>query len=115
MAEQKLGVKVDGVNHISDEQIAEMTSKLDDIDFKIAAEEERTRKHDVMAHVHTFGVAAPKAKAIIHLGATSCFVTDNADLIVIKDGINILLPKIARCIGNVIFVINTPSYVIFRY
>ena len=92
-----------------------MTSKLDDIDFKIAAEEERTRKHDVMAHVHTFGVAAPKAKAIIHLGATSCFVTDNADLIVIKDGINILLPKIARCIGNVIFVINTPSYVIFRY
>jgi len=99
-AEQKLGVKVDGVNHISDEQIAEMTSKLDDIDFKIAAEEERTRKHDVMAHVHTFGVAAPKAKAIIHLGATSCFVTDNADLIIIKDGINILLPKIARCIDR---------------
>jgi len=61
-AEQSLGVKVDGVNEISDEQIAEMEAHIDDIDFQAAAEEERKRKHDVMAHVHTFGVAAPKAK-----------------------------------------------------
>ena len=61
-AEQKLGVKVDGINQIKDEQILEMESKIDDIDFKIAADEERKRKHDVMAHVHTFGVAAPLAK-----------------------------------------------------
>lgn len=100
MAEQSLGVKVDGVNEISDDQIKEMEEQIDNIDFKVAAEEEKRRKHDVMAHVHTFGVAAPKAKAIIHLGATSCFVTDNADLIVIRDGINILLPKIARCIDR---------------
>ena len=99
-AEQSLGVKVDAVNEISDEQIAEMEANLDNIDFQVAAEEERKRKHDVMAHVHTFGVAAPKAKGIIHLGATSCFVTDNADLIVIKDGLNIILPKIARCVDR---------------
>ena len=61
IAEKDLGVQ-DGGKDISQEQIDEMTSKLDDIDFKLAAEEERRRKHDVMAHVHTFGVAAPKAK-----------------------------------------------------
>ena len=60
-AEKALGVK-DGGKDISQEQIDEMQSKVDDIDFKLAAEEERRRKHDVMAHVHTFGVAVPKAK-----------------------------------------------------
>ncbi len=51
-----------------------------------------------MAHVHTFGVAAPAAAGIIHLGATSCYVGDNADLMMIKDGFDILLPKLANCI-----------------
>jgi len=99
-AEKGLGVKVDGVNDITEEQIEEMKNNVDNIDFEVAAKEERIRKHDVMAHVHAFGVAAPKAKAIIHLGATSCFVTDNADLIIIRDGLEILLPKIARCIDR---------------
>ncbi len=62
----------------------------------LAAAEERKRKHDVMAHVHAFAVACPDAAPIIHLGATSCFVTDNTDLIVIRDGLDILLPKVAR-------------------
>ena len=61
-AEQSLGVKVDGEHEISDEQIADMEANIENIDFKVAAEEERIRKHDVMAHVHAFGVAAPKAK-----------------------------------------------------
>ena len=61
-AEKGLGVKVDGVNDITDEQIEEMKNNVDNIDFEVAAKEERIRKHDVMAHVHAFGVAAPKAK-----------------------------------------------------
>jgi adenylosuccinate lyase len=66
----------------------------------LAAEEEKKKRHDVMAHVHTFGVACPLAAPIIHLGATSCYVTDNADLISIRDGFNIILPKLARCIDR---------------
>lgn len=62
---------------ITDEQIQEMGLNLDNIDFKMAAEEEKRLRHDVMAHVHTFGHCCPKAASIIHLGATSCFVGDN--------------------------------------
>ena len=61
-AEQSLGVKVDGENDIMDDQIKDMEENINNIDYKVAAEEERRRKHDVMAHVHAFGVAAPKAK-----------------------------------------------------
>ena len=57
-------------------------------------------RHDVMAHVHTFGAACPSAMPIIHLGATSCYVTDNADLIVLRDGLEILLPKLAVVIDR---------------
>ena len=96
-AEQELGVKNDG-HVITNEQIAEMQAKVNDIDFAMAAAEERKRRHDVMAHVHTFGEACPGAKGIIHLGATSCFVTDNTDLILIRDGLGLLAPKVARCI-----------------
>lgn len=83
---------------ITDEQIAEMESNLESIDFALAAKEEREVRHDVMAHVKTFAVACPKAASIIHLGATSCYVGDNTDLIVLRDGFDILLPKLARCI-----------------
>jgi len=62
---------------ITDEQIKEMETNLDNIDFKMAAEEEKKLRHDVMAHVHTFAHCCPKAAAIIHLGATSCYVGDN--------------------------------------
>lgn len=85
---------------ITDEQIAEMEANIQNIDYKMAAEEELKTRHDVMAHVHTFSHCAPKASPIIHLGATSCYVTDNTDLILLKDGFNILLPKVARCISR---------------
>ncbi|XP_072890055.1 adenylosuccinate lyase [Hemitrygon akajei] len=85
---------------ITDEQLREMESNLDNIDFKMAAEEEKRLRHDVMAHVHTFGHCCPKAAAIIHLGATSCYVGDNTDLIVLRDGFDILLPKLARVVGR---------------
>ncbi|KFQ21085.1 Adenylosuccinate lyase, partial [Mesitornis unicolor] len=85
---------------IMDEQIQEMEANLDNIDFKMAAEEEKKLRHDVMAHVHTFAHCCPKAAAIIHLGATSCYVGDNTDLIVLRDGFNLLLPKLARVISR---------------
>ncbi|XP_062918691.1 adenylosuccinate lyase [Mobula hypostoma] len=85
---------------ITEEQLQEMESNLDNIDFKMAAEEEKRLRHDVMAHVHTFAHCCPKAAAIIHLGATSCYVGDNTDLIVLRDGFDILLPKLARVIGR---------------
>ncbi|EOA94184.1 Adenylosuccinate lyase, partial [Anas platyrhynchos] len=85
---------------ITDEQIKEMEANLDNIDFKMAAEEEKRLRHDVMAHVHTFAHCCPKAAAIIHLGATSCYVGDNTDLIVLRDGLNLLLPQLARVISR---------------
>ncbi|XP_025097171.1 adenylosuccinate lyase-like [Pomacea canaliculata] len=83
---------------ITDEQLDEMKDHLSDIDFERAELEEKRTRHDVMAHVHTFAAACPLAAPIIHLGATSCYVGDNTDLIVLRDAFNILLPKLARCI-----------------
>lgn len=91
-AEKELGLE------ISDEQISEMENNVSKIDYSLAAVEEKKRRHDVMAHIHTFGACCPKAAPIIHLGATSCYVGDNTDLIVMRDGLDILLPKLARCI-----------------
>lgn len=71
---------------------------IQDDEFATAAVEEKRRRHDVMAHVHTYGVAAPQAAGIIHWGATSCYVTDNADLIFLRDALNLLLPKLAAVI-----------------
>ncbi|KAK1341641.1 hypothetical protein QTO34_018058 [Cnephaeus nilssonii] len=93
-AEQTLGLP------ITDEQIQEMKSNLDNIDFKMAAEEEKKLRHDVMAHVHTFGHCCPKAAGIIHLGATSCYVGDNTDLIILRNAFDLLLPKLARVISR---------------
>ncbi|XP_016333447.1 adenylosuccinate lyase-like, partial [Sinocyclocheilus anshuiensis] len=70
-AEKELGLS------ITDAQVSEMESHLEDIDFVMAAEEERKLRHDVMAHVHTFAHCCPTAAPIIHLGATSCYVGDN--------------------------------------
>jgi len=85
---------------VTQEQITEMESHIYDIDFKMAAEKEKITRHDVMAHVQTFGAVCPKAAGIIHLGATSCYVGDNTDLILIRDGLDVLLPKVARCIDR---------------
>ena len=92
-AEKQLGLK-----DITDEALGQMESHISDIDYVLAAAEEKRRRHDVMAHVHTFGVAAPAAAGIIHLGATSCYVTDNSELIMMRDGLDILLPKLANAI-----------------
>ncbi|XP_062618353.1 adenylosuccinate lyase-like [Saccostrea cucullata] len=91
-SEKDLGLDITG------EQIKEMENNVTNIDFELAAAEEKKFRHDVMAHVHTFGACCPKAASIIHLGATSAYVGDNTDLIVMRDGFDILLPKLAGVI-----------------
>ena len=81
---------------IPDAAIEGMRGHLDDIDFRAVAEYERRFRHDVMAHVHAFGEVAPDARKFIHLGATSCYVTDNTELILMRRGLAILREKIAR-------------------
>lgn len=83
---------------ISDEQIAELKANAENIDFDKASEYEKKFRHDVMAHVHTYGDVAPSAKGIIHLGATSAFVGDNTDLIQIRDGLLILRKQLVNVI-----------------
>jgi adenylosuccinate lyase len=92
-AEHELGLPV------SEEQLAEMAAHLDDIDFSKAAEHERRLRHDVMAHIHTFAEAAPAAAPIIHLGATSCYVGDNTDIIVMREALVLIRAKLAAVIS----------------
>src|SRR5215212_6761838 len=87
-----------GLTRISDEALRQMESKLQDIDFDRAADWEKRLRHDVMAHVHTFEEAAPAAKGIIHLGATSQYVVDNADLIIMRDAMRLLAARLANAI-----------------
>jgi len=83
---------------IRDEQLAEMRATLEEIDFEAAARYERELRHDVMAHIHAWGEKCPKARAIIHLGATSCYVTDNADLIAMREGLRLLRAQLVSLI-----------------
>src|SRR5687767_12055179 len=87
-----------GLDRISPDALKQMEAKLDDIDFDMAASWEKRLRHDVMAHVHTFEEAAPAAKGIIHLGATSQYVVDNADLIIMRDAMKLLAGKLANAI-----------------
>jgi adenylosuccinate lyase len=91
-AEHELGLlSEDGTTpRIRPEQIDQLRAHVCDIDFERAAFHERQRRHDVMAHILTFGEAAPEAADVIHLGATSCYVTDNTDLILMRDGLRLL-------------------------
>ena len=87
-----------GVTRITEEAIAEMEAKLEDIDFARAADWEKRLRHDVMAHVYTFEEAAPAAKGIIHLGATSQYVVDNADLLIMREGLQLISVRLANAI-----------------
>ncbi|HBT75639.1 MAG TPA: adenylosuccinate lyase [Planctomycetaceae bacterium] len=93
-AEKELGLP------ISARQIDEMKEHLDDIDFESAAQHEKRLRHDVMAHVHTFGDVCPDARPVIHLGATSCFVTDNTDAILLREGLAMLRDRLVRVIDR---------------
>ena len=86
-----------GLGGVTDEAIQQLRDHviIKDEEFAVIAEEEKKRRHDVMAHVHGYGLKAPAAAGSIHLGATSCYVTDNADLMFLKDGLDIILRKLA--------------------
>ena len=85
---------------ITAEQVAELEAHIDDIDFECAAQREKEVRHDVMAHVYAYGKAAPGAVGVIHLGATSCYVTDNADLILYRNGLVYLRTQLLAVLGN---------------
>ena len=93
-AEHELGLP------ITAEQVAELEAHTDDIDFDMATAREKEVRHDVMAHVYTYGKAAPSAAGIIHLGATSCYVTDNADLVIYRKGLQYLRGELLGVMRN---------------
>ena len=93
-AEAEMGLPVTG------EQIAELKAHVDDIDFAVAERHERERRHDVMAHVLTYADACPTAGPIIHLGATSCYVTDNTDLILMREGLGLVRDRLVAVIDR---------------
>ncbi len=92
-SERELGLAIPG------EAIADMRAHLDDADLEVAAKYERRFRHDVMAHVHAFGDQAVTARPFIHLGATSAFVTDNADLVVMREGLRLVLGRLVALLG----------------
>ncbi|MCI8868974.1 MAG: adenylosuccinate lyase [Lawsonibacter sp.] len=93
-AEMELGLPV------TREQVEELEAHMTDIDYEKAAQWEKKLRHDVMAHVHTYGEKCPKAMPIIHLGATSCYVGDNTDIILMREGLELVRDKLVRVIGR---------------
>ena len=93
-AEHALGL------NITEEQVAELEAHLDEIDYAVAAAREKEVRHDVMAHVYAYGKVAPSAAGIIHLGATSCYVTDNADIVIYRDGLRYLRGELLKVVAN---------------
>ena len=93
-AESELGLP------ITKEQVADLEAHISDIDFEYAAEKEKEFRHDVMAHIHAYGKEAPSAAGIIHLGATSCYVTDNADLVLYRDALLYIRGELLKVIAN---------------
>ena len=93
-AEMKLGLPV------TQEQVDELEKNIENIDYETAAAREKEVRHDVMAHVYTYGKACPKAKGIIHLGATSCYVGDNTDVIIMRDALKVIRRKLINVIAQ---------------
>ena len=93
-AQRKLGLP------ITQEQVEELEAHVADIDYACAAAREKEVRHDVMAHVYAYGKAAPSAAGILHLGATSCYVTDNADLILYREGLTYLRREVLQVIAD---------------
>ncbi len=91
-SEKELGL------NITDEQIEELKAHADDINYEVAEEREKLVRHDVMSHVYAYGVQCPKAKGIIHLGATSCYVGDNTDVIIMTEGLKLVRKKLVNLI-----------------
>lgn len=93
-AEMKLGLPV------TQAQVDQLEAHINDIDYEVAAAREKEVRHDVMAHVYTYGKVCPDAAGIIHLGATSCYVGDNTDIIIMRDGLNVIRRKLINVMNN---------------
>ena len=93
-SEQELGLP------ITDEQIAELKAHQDDINYDVAKAREKEVRHDVMSHVYAYGQQCPKAKGIIHLGATSCYVGDNTDLILMTEALQLVKKKLVNVMAE---------------
>ena len=99
--EKELGLKDENGNpRITDEQIEELKAHADDINYDVAREREKLVRHDVMSHVYAYGVQCPKAAGIIHLGATSCYVGDNTDVIVMTEALKLVRKKLINVINE---------------
>lgn len=92
-AEMELGLP------ITQEQVDELSAHITDIDYDLAAKKEKELRHDVMAHIHAYGAQCPKAMPIIHLGATSCYVGDNTDIIIMREGLELIGDKLVRVLN----------------
>jgi len=93
-AEHQLGLPV------TQAQVDQLEANVENIDYDVAREREKVCRHDVMSHVYAYGVACPEAKGIIHLGATSCYVGDNTDVIIMRDALQVVRRKLINVIGN---------------
>ena len=93
-AERELGL------NITEEQIAELKEHVNDINYDVAVAREKEVRHDVMSHVYAYGVQCPKAKGIIHLGATSCYVGDNTDIIIMTEGLKLIKKKLLNVMSK---------------
>ncbi len=98
--EKELGLSQNGRPVITEEQIAELKAHADDINYDVARAREKEVRHDVMSHVYAYGQQCPKAAGIIHLGATSCYVGDNTDIIVMTEGLRLLRKKLVNVIAK---------------
>ncbi|MBR6004554.1 MAG: adenylosuccinate lyase, partial [Lachnospiraceae bacterium] len=98
--EMELGLSQDGKPVITQEMIDEMKAHIDDINYDVAKEREKLVRHDVMSHVYAFGCQCPKAAGIIHLGATSCYVGDNTDIIIMRDALRLVRKKLINVIAK---------------
>ena len=93
-AEMELGLD------ITQSQIDELKSQINDINYDVAKEREKIVRHDVMSHVYAYGLQCPNAKGIIHLGATSCYVGDNTDMIIMSEGLKLIRKKLINTIAK---------------
>jgi adenylosuccinate lyase len=98
--EMELGLSENGKPVITQEMIDELKAHVDDINYDVAKEQEKKVRHDVMSHVYAYGVQCPKAAGIIHLGATSCYVGDNTDIIVMRDALALVHKKLVSVIAE---------------
>ena len=98
--EMELGLSENGKPVITQEQIDELKSHVDDINYEVAKEREKLVRHDVMSHVYAYGQQCPKAKGIIHLGATSCYVGDNTDVILMSEALELVRKKLVNVIAE---------------